>query len=234
MAKGKKIDEKLIRKLGLHLERGGLARLDIDIDEDISFEELMGYIGQGRINISVLKYFEFGSYSYFSKKLIEDYEKDMDKDLHPPIHIILMQVATLECFLNDMFIHYARKAYGKEASRIAEGLLSGSLRSKIYRIVPILSRGEKTLDLDSKIINKLLNLIKTRNKLVHVAEFYQDDKPTYSKKKGERPFSHTITPKHCHEYQEALDEFIFAVWNGPITDPPWQHVIIKDAKPEDN
>ncbi len=211
-----------------------MSRTTDKLDHELTLEEAIELVMQGKAKLQVLKHFEFGRFSYLADRLLsrvtECNDDDAEGDL---IAVILLQAAATECFLNDVLIHYTREAFGKGSKFIAEGMLGGSTRSKIYRVVPLLSRSTKVLDTESESVQNILNLIKTRNRIAHTTEYYCDDFEDFEKRSQEAPLTSTLSLEQCKKYQAALNTFISAIWNGPIEESPWQHALIKDAVPDE-
>jgi hypothetical protein len=201
-------------------------------EKDLTIEELMELLKQGKVKIQILKNFEFNRFSYLAERLLKRVTQSSDNDAEGDlIAVVLLQATALECFLNDKLIQYSRETFGKGSKNIAEGMLSGSTRSKIFRIVPIMSGSTKILDVESDTVKILLNLIKTRNKIAHTTEYYRDEFEDYGKRALEPSFTSTINLEQCEKYQKALQMFITAIWDGSI-DKKWQHELIINAIPD--
>ena len=174
-------------------------------EQDLTIEEAVELLKQGKAKIQILKIFEFNRFIYLADCLLKRVTKSGDDDAKGDlIAVILLQATALECFLNDVLIHFSRKAFGKGNKQIAEGLLGGSIRSKIFRVVPVLSGSTKTLDAESESVKCLLNLVKTRNKIAHTTEFYRDEFEDFEKRLLEPSFSGTLSIEQCEKYQAAL------------------------------
>jgi hypothetical protein len=198
---------------------------------DPSLKKLIKKIEKGETKLKLLKRFEFGYFEYLSDRILSQVKTANDEDNKGNlIAVILLQSAALECFLNDVLIHFARETFGKGSKAIAEAFIAGSGRSKIFRVVPILSKATKILDAESKQVKDLLTLIKIQNNISHTTEHYLDEFHNYDKRIDEPLLTDTLNIKQCQQYQKSLNEFICAVWNGPIENPPWQHKLIKDAE----
>jgi hypothetical protein len=181
--------------------------------------------GKVQLNFKVLKSFRFGNLLYHADNMLKMPTDDEDVHLGFLYAAILFQAAALECFLNDEFIEYAEQKYGAEGQAIAESLISGSMRSKINRIVPILTQGKKRLDLASKTVQSIFEMLKERNKIAHTVEHYrhheageyQDDKPTL---------------EQCQRFGAALNMFIAAIHNSRIRNS-WENPLFKEGVAED-
>jgi hypothetical protein len=235
MSKGiqlpREIGDKLSREIGL--APGGLKRIEVTVDPEtgeLSLKNIIQALTDKSANIKVIKHFDFGSLEAFAEVLLKSYQPNSDFGaFHPPLHIVLIQAVALECFLNDMFIHHARVEYGEDSKYLGPAFISGSFRSKLYRLIPTISKGEKILDQRSTIVKNLEKLITIRNRIAHTAEYYTDyseDKP--SKRSSQKPFIQTINKKQCEVFQKTLQTFTCGVWNAP----PWSGEFFKDPTPE--
>ena len=210
----------------------------LDLPESIasaSAEELARLLSQGKakLDIQTLKYFEYGWFSYLSKKQLELAEKEVEEDrITYLVPAILLQVTSLECFLNDVIIEFSRESFGKGNRELASSFLQGSIRSKIIRIVPLLSNSLKVLDLNSSCVQNLFEMITTRNKIAHTVEYYTDEFPDFEERSRSGPIAQILQIDHCQRYQQSINNFYSAVWNGPIESPKWQHEIIHNAEPD--
>lgn len=229
----KEIGDKLFEKIGL--APGGLKKIQVNLDVEsgeVSLEDIARALVEEKADFEVLKHFEFASLEGLADDLLRSYSPGTcGGATHPPLHVVLIQAAALECFLNDVFIHYARTEYGEDSIHLGPYLISGSFRSKLHRVVPTLSKGTKILDKNSKVVKYLEELITTRNRISHTTEYYTDlPKGQKRRRRSLKPFAQTVTTKRCEQFQKALREFTSAVWNGP----PWSGDFFKDPTPEED
>ena len=214
-----------------------ISDADLDLYEEgsteISWEKLFALLEAGKARLVPVKYFGHNRLKYLADRLLKGVADSCDEDAEGDlIAVVLLQAASLECFLNDVLIDHAREAFGKPSRKIAEGFISGSVKAKLYRVVPIVSNGRKTLDLEAREIQIIHSLIAARNRLAHTTEHYLDESENCLERPQKSQFARTLTIKQCQDFSSALDELFYAVWNGPIEIPPWQHGLIRDAAPE--
>jgi len=90
-----------------------------------------------------------------------------ESQLHT-VPFILTTASALECTLNDHIIEFYYKNYNEEnAKLLTKGLLSMSLRGKLENIISILTFNKYIINTNHKVYQILIELIKTRNNLVH-------------------------------------------------------------------
>ncbi len=227
----KELGDKLSAKFGL--APGGLKRIRFRVDteaDEPSPEEIARALTAEGAEVEVLKHFEFASLGCLAEDLLDTYDEDSAEGAsHPPTHVVMVQAASLECFLNDVLIHHARVEYGEDAQHLGPAFISGSFRSKLYRVVPTLSKGTKILDSVSEVARRLEDLISTRNRVTHTTEYYSSPADSPKKKRRRlKPVTQAVTKRRCQRFQLALRDFTSAVWNAP----PWDAEFFKDPEPE--
>ena len=191
----------------------------------------------GKLAIAHQKKFTFGPLRDLAHDLLKR-SADADKEKGPDdysdlVAVVLLLVASLEAFVNDMLITQARRDYGKDYKQVAEGLLGGSFRSRLLRIIPVASRGQKCLDLGHHKMGLVLKLIKTRNQLAHSKEYYVEN-PTGEGTEEGTP-GESLTLEECVNYADAVDSYFAAVLSGTMVlegRSPWEHELVADAEPE--
>ena len=192
---------------------------------------------EGNVRIAHQKRFAFGALRDLAHDLMErseeaDKEKNAD-DYSDLVAVVLLLAASLESFVNDMLIALAHRDYGKDYKQIAEGLLGGSIRSRILRIIPVASRGLKRLDTGHNTIGLVFKLIKTRNQLAHTNEYYIEN--TSWDDATVPPLGKALRLDECTNYAAAVDTYISAVLSGMLVlqgNTPWEHELVVDAEPE--
>jgi hypothetical protein len=160
----------------------------------------------------------------------EDEAKHEDEYSHT-LAVILLLVASLECFVNDMLIQLARRKFGADYKPVADGFLGGSLRSRILRIVPIASSCTKRLDQGHHQMGCVFELIKVRNRIAHTVEYYCED-VSFDEVIAEQDDYRAVTRETCSRYSEAVRAFLAAVLGGMMVlegNRPWDNDLIIDA-----
>jgi len=141
------------------------------------------------------------------RALEADKEKD-DEEYSDLVAVLFVLAASLECFLNDMLIMHAYRYHGSEYKAVAEGLLGGSIRSRILRIIPLVTRDRCRLDQGNASVGTLFELIKARNRIAHTTDYYEETPRELDEGK---PSGKSITHVACVRYAEAVDAFFVAV-----------------------
>lgn len=192
--------------------------------------------GENR-NIAYKKTFPFAPLRELAHDLlvrVEDGDKRKGFDEYSDlVAVIILLVASIEAFVNDMLIYMARRDYGKKYKQISEGLLGGSLRSRLLRIIPIASKGRKRLNTEHNIVGVIFNLVKTRNKLVHSTEYYVEN--ISWEEAYDVPLGKALTLEQCSNYAGAVDAYFGAVLSGLFVikgKTPWDNELVLDAEPE--
>lgn len=89
------------------------------------------------------------------------------------VPFVLTCAAAMECSFNDYIINHFTSEYGGHGKLQIPGLLSMSLKGKLLNIVPLLTLNKYMLNVNHKIYQKLVELIKIRNRLVHNKSSYE-------------------------------------------------------------
>ncbi len=124
-----------------------------------------------------IKHFDNHHFTY--RSILSNYRDEIGwyfdregNELHV-VPFVLTISAALECSLNDHIIMHFSNNYKKEqADLMMRGFLSMNLRGKLLNIIPLLTNNKFTINTENKIYQKLVNLIKIRNGLVHNQSAY--------------------------------------------------------------
>lgn len=196
---------------------------------------------QGKLRLLYQKNYEFSylrtlTHDLFARSRNADRDKEKDEYSYL-VAVVLVLTASLECFVNDILIEHAHNAFGGDYRQIAEGFISGSLRSRILRIVPITSSCKKRLNVGHHLVGVLFELLKVRNAIAHSAEYYIDN-PKWDAASSATA-ARTLSRRKCALYARAVDAYFAAVLSkntvlieGERPKPPWKHPLISDAVPE--
>lgn len=123
---------------------------------------------------------------------------------------IFLQTSALECLVNDVLIDFVLDRYGPDDSKhIAESMLSGSLRSKVLRVVPILTHGRRRLDIETPGVQAIFRLISQRNSLAHVTNHFRESlkEPTGPSREDARKYGEAVVALAAAISREYHAEF---------------------------
>ncbi len=98
---------------------------------------------------------------------------DNGKNTIHTVPFLLTCAAALECSLNDNIIQYFTSQYGEHGELQISGFLSMNFKGKLLNVVPLLTSNKYMINVNHKIYQKLSELIKIRNRLVHNKSNYE-------------------------------------------------------------
>lgn len=224
MPQYERLDADLVRKLGVQLEPGGIAKVQLvshasELGElPSSLNEVLAAIQQGQATFQVEKYFHFAVLHSAADRLLANAAESQSRiDLVP---VIFLQAAALECLVNDLVIDWCQRQYGVNGRSITECLLDGSVKSRLLRIVPLFTHGRLVLDSQAPSIKSATRLILFRNRLVHMTEYFAE---APSATVNRPSLLSTLSVDEAVGYQFAVGEIIEVFWNVLRKGPPWEH-----------
>ena len=113
---------------------------------------------------------------------------DSGKNSIHTVPFILTCAAALECSLNDHIMKHLTSEHGEHGKLQIPGFLSMNLKGKLLSIVPLLTMNKYMLSVEHKVYQKLSELIKIRNRLVHNKSSYEIFEATLKESSDGTPF----------------------------------------------